>query len=232
MAYALPTMKLQQRLVRVGRQVLSGTPMADVGTDHGQLPVWLVQEELVPSAIAMDLRPGPLSVARRQVARAGVSDQVQTRLSDGMAALQPGEVSTVTVCGMGGVLIARILKARPDVLASLQRVVLQPNTDAHRVRQALQALSWRIVDEDLLIDGKYIYPIIAAEPSPVSQRYSREDIEFGPILRQRRPPELAEVLRRRADHVRGILARCQGSAEATERFSRELSMIESEQSLL
>jgi tRNA (adenine22-N1)-methyltransferase len=221
-------MKLSERLSRVAQQVLPGRPMADVGTDHGQLPVWLVVTGVVPSAVAMDLREGPLSVARRQVAAAGVGERVDCRLSDGLAALRPGEVDTVTICGMGGGLMARILSAHPEVRQGTRRLVLQPNSDADVLRAALAALSWEIREEDLLIEGRYIYPTIAAEQSAVFPRYSDEDIAFGPILRQRRSPAFIELLQRQAAHIRRVLAQCRDSPEATARFTAELARVEAE----
>ena len=221
-------MKLSERLFRVARHVLPGQPMADVGTDHGQLPVWLVHHGHVPRAIAMDLREGPLSVARRQVARGCVGAQVSCRLSDGLAALKPGEAATVTICGMGGGLMRTILNAHPAVRQSVKRLVLQPNNDAPQLRAALQAMSWGICEEDLLIEGRYIYPIIVAEQFDVSPRYDRQDIEFGPILRRRRLPEFTEMLRRQEAHIQWVLTQCQSSPESVARFSAELAMVQSE----
>ena len=217
--------KLSERLRRVAEQVLPGAVVADVGTDHGRLPVWLVLAGRVPSAIAMDVRPKPLSVARKTVAAACVGDRVQTRLSDGLSALKPGEAATVTICGMGGGLMSRILSAHPAVLDRLGRVVLQPNNDAAKLRATLQSLCWHITDEDLLIEGKYAYPVITAEPSLVFQRYSTEDIAFGPILRQRRPPELVEVMRREVARLEYILSKCGSNPEAVQRFEAERAMV-------
>lgn len=221
-------MNLSERLMRVAHHVLPRQPMADVGTDHGRLPVWLVLQGVVPSAIAMDLRPAPLSVARRQVAQSGVADRVSCRLSDGLAALRPGEVATVTICGMGGGLMSRILSAQPAVLAQTERLVLQPNTDPAKLRAALQAMSWVIEDEDLLVEGRYVYPVVVAARAAVPVSYSDAEIAFGPILRQRRSPAFVEVLRRQEAHVLRILAQCSGSAAATERFSAELALVRTE----
>ena len=221
-------MKLSDRLSCVAQHVLPGLPMADIGTDHGQLPVWLVRTGMVPSAIAMDLRPSPLSVARRQVAMAGVGDRVECRLSDGLEKLTEREVATVTICGMGGGLMARILGAHPEVRESVARLVLQPNNDVEKLRRVLQALSWGICAEELLIEGRYVYPTIVAEKVVVSRCYDESELAFGPLLRVARSEAFVEMLEREARQVRRVLGQCQGSPEATRRFEARLALVEQE----
>jgi len=109
-----------------------------------------------------------------------------------------------------------------------ERLVLQPNTDPAKLRAALQEMSWAILDEDLLIEGRYVYPVVVAERSAAPVSYSAAEIAFGPILRQRRAPEFFEVLRRQEAHVQRVLSQCSGSAAATERFSAELALVRAE----
>lgn len=221
-------MNLSDRLSCVARHVLPGLPMADVGTDHGQLPVWLVRSGVVPSAIAMDLRKGPLSVAQRQVAVAGVGDRVECRLSDGLEKLTVREVATVTISGMGGGLMARILRAHPEVRQSMARLVLQPNNDVETLRRALQELSWGICAEELLIEDRYVYPTVVAEKVVVPKCYDDSELAFGPLLRKERSGAFVEMLEREARQIRRVLGQCQGSAEATLRFEARLALVEQE----
>ena len=95
------------RLRAIAGMVTKGNRLADVGCDHGYLSIWLVSEKTVPSAIAMDVRPGPLSRARENITRYGLEDYIETRLSDGLAKLEPGEGDTLVIAGMGGPLIVR-----------------------------------------------------------------------------------------------------------------------------
>ncbi|MFO7172150.1 MAG: class I SAM-dependent methyltransferase [Bacillota bacterium] len=159
------TVSLPPRLQAVARWVLPGAPVADIGTDHGRLPVYLVQQGQVPRAVASDRLPGPLAAARRTVAAAGVADRVDLRLADGLAALQPGEVATVVVAGMGGLLMLKILAGRPEALRGVRRLVLQPNTDVEEVRRWLHAHGWRLVAEELAEDGGRFYVVLVAEPA-------------------------------------------------------------------
>lgn len=84
------SVQLSMRLRAIAGMVTKGNRLADVGCDHGYLSIWLVSEKTVPSAIAMDVRPGPLSRARENITRYGLEDYIETRLSDGLAKLEPG----------------------------------------------------------------------------------------------------------------------------------------------
>ena len=103
-------MKLSERLELVLSFVEPGESAADVGTDHGHVPVELVRRMIVKKAVAMDVRKGPLSRATENIALAGLSAKIETRLSDGVAKLQPGEADSVVIAGMGGELIIKILE--------------------------------------------------------------------------------------------------------------------------
>ena len=100
---------LDQRLLTVARLVRQGAYLADIGTDHGYVPIWLVQKGVCPSALAMDVRKGPLERAEEHVEEVGLSGKIELRLSDGLAKLKAGEADTVVIAGMGGPLMERIL---------------------------------------------------------------------------------------------------------------------------
>ena len=101
--------KISHRLIQVAGLVPEGSRLADVGTDHGYVPIWLLQQGRIPSAIAMDVTQGPLCRARENRDRYGFQDVMDLRLSDGLEKLQPGEADTVLIAGMGGPLMIRIL---------------------------------------------------------------------------------------------------------------------------
>lgn len=178
---------LTPRLRAIADFVLPGRPMADVGTDHAQLPVDLVTRGAVPRAIACDVRAGPLEAARKTVAAAGCADRVELRQGDGLAAVGPNEVETVVIAGMGGRSIAAIVDAaRPGTgIAGVRRLVLAPNGGVGRLRRRLAELGWRIVDETVVDDAGHLYPIVVAEPASTPVRLDETDLAVGPILRHR-----------------------------------------------
>ena len=130
-------MKLDQRLSAVAALVRLGSRLADIGTDHAYLPVWLVQNGVCPAAIAADLRPGPLEAARRHVAAAGLEDRISLRLGDGLAPVFPGEADDIVIAGMGGETIAAILAAADWLADARLRLVLQPMSRAEETRRWL-----------------------------------------------------------------------------------------------
>ena len=102
-------MELSKRLQAVADLVTAGCRVADVGTDHAYIPIALVQEGRIPGAVAMDVNTGPLERARLHVAENRLEEKIELRLSDGLAALSPGEADSVVIAGMGGGLVIRIL---------------------------------------------------------------------------------------------------------------------------
>ena len=103
-------MQLSARMERLASKVPYGSRLADVGTDHGYIPIALVLRGKISSAVAMDVNPGPLKRAEEHIRGQKLSAYIETRLSDGLTALQAGEADTVLIAGMGGALTVRILK--------------------------------------------------------------------------------------------------------------------------
>ncbi len=153
---------LSKRLQMVFRSVPSNSVVADIGTDHAFLPIALIKSGVASRVIACDIAEGPLSVARRNVERSGV-DNIELRLSDGLKAVDGAEADVVTIAGMGGDLISRILAAAPWVKNQDKRLVLQPMTSADSLRDYLFAEGFKIVSELAVTDCKRVYSVITAE---------------------------------------------------------------------
>ncbi len=154
--------KLSLRLQAVADFVTKGNRVADIGTDHGFLAIYLIQSGQCPHAIAMDVREGPLERARGHIAKAGLTNQIDTRLSNGLAALAPGEAESAVIAGMGGLTVIQILeaaKAAPG-WTSLREWILEPQSDLEKVRKYLRENGFFISRENLVLeDGKY-YPVL------------------------------------------------------------------------
>lgn len=141
-----------------------GNILADVGTDHGYIPIYQVQQGNNPKAIAMDLREGPLERAKDHIHKCGLDAQIETRLSDGVEALFPGEAESIVVAGMGGELVIHILTAGDKVCRMAKELILQPQSEIAEVRRFLQENAYQIVAEDMVFeDGKY-YPMMRVMP--------------------------------------------------------------------
>ncbi len=150
-------MELTPRLQAIADQVEQGAHLVDVGTDHAYLPVWLLLDRRIDHAIAADLREGPLSRARETAEQYGVTEQLSFRLCDGLSGIQPHEVDTITIAGMGGETIAAILEAAP--WARDCRLLLQPMTSFPDLRLWLQSNKYTICAERIVREGNRLYSI-------------------------------------------------------------------------
>lgn len=199
-------MDLSVRLLAVAAMVAPCGSLADIGTDHGFLPIALVEDGVVQKAFACDVRPGPLSRADAHVRRAGLSDRIVTVLSDGLEAL-PETVDTVVMAGMGGALMAELLRSEkgnaPLVRNRAGRLVLQPQSEPELVRKALAELGFTIEKEDMVLDrGKY-YLIISAMPGEADA----ENLRFGSYLASVRHPVFRKYLEKELQKNQSILAK-------------------------
>ena len=190
-------MQLSLRLSAVAGLVTRGNRLADVGCDHGYLPVYLYQKGIIPHGIAMDVRPGPLSRAQEHIAQYGLEQYIETRLSDGLEKLEAGEADTLVIAGMGGPLMERILTDGEAVRESLREMILQPQSDIPHFRRFIKEIGWKIVEEEMILeDGKY-YPMMKAVSGRTpGEIWTREEEMFGKLLLERLHPVLYKYLQR------------------------------------
>ena len=204
-------LSLPPRLRAVARAVLPNRPMADIGTDHARLPAWLVHSATVPRAIACDVAEGPLAHARRTLL-AFPELAIELRAGSGLSPISPGEVGTCVLAGMGGALMRELVDASPTVTASLDRLVLQPNTDWPSTRAWIAAHAWTLVDEQIVQDRRHHYLVLVVDPrTPASPNWSTDDLELGPLLRHRRDESWHAWLHARIRHEERALARARAA---------------------
>ena len=154
-------LELSPRLALLAQWVPQGTSLADVGTDHGHLPVWLRLHGRVRSAIASDLRKGPLERAK-ETGRAYGADGIDYRLGDGLSGIGADEAETIVIAGMGGENIASILAEAPWTADGRHTLLLAPHTRAEELRRFLMAHGYAIRREALVYDRGTIYPVLEA----------------------------------------------------------------------
>lgn len=207
--------RLSERLLHIAAQVANGEVLADVGCDHGYLPIALVKDGVMQRAIAMDVNEGPLQRAAEHIAAEQLGEYIQTRRSDGLERLQAGEADAVIIAGMGGALTIDILTRGQEVVRSLKQLILEPQSEIAAVRRFLREQNYRIMQEDLVCeDGKY-YPILRVLPmeeSDVPAYAAAEGLPmavadaYGHRLLEQRHPVLAQYLHREQAQCRQILA--------------------------
>jgi len=179
---------LSLRLERVGANIPVGARLADIGSDHGYLPVALMRRGVIASAVAGEVATTPFYAAQRTVRDNGLEQQITVRLADGLAAIEPHDgITAISVCGMGGETIRDILESGKMHLSGQERLILQPNGGEQPLRQWLMDNGYSIVSEELLRENRFYYEIIVAERAgPVA--YTAEQLYFGPLQMQARSP--------------------------------------------
>ena len=173
--------KLDDRLSAVASLVRNGKRVADIGTDHGYLVAYLVENGICPSGIAADLRKGPLENARQTVIQQGLSDKIELILSDGLQNIPRNACDDIVIAGMGGNLIAEILEKAPWVKDENIAIVAQPMTHAEVLRQWFIDNSFTINEEKTATDGKRYYCIISAKYTGVMENHNNSYIYTGKI---------------------------------------------------
>ena len=177
--------ELGERLRRVASFVPNGSKVCDVGSGHAYLPVYLIQKDQITCAIAGEVVENPYLSAKQTVRDYRMENRIEVRLGDGLQILsKEDEVTAVTICGMGGELISRILEAgyKGGHLNGRERLILQPNVAEHFVREWLMNHSYHIVEETVVEDNHRLYEIIVAEPVDKRVEYTELELKYGPIL--------------------------------------------------
>lgn len=177
--------------------VTPGNRIADIGTDHGYLPIWLLQKDLVPYAIGMDIRKGPLAHADTNMRSANVSEKMELRLSDGLDALNEAEADTIVISGMGGMMIRSILMNGYQKAIHAKELILSPQSDIPVLRHYLRDHGFRITDETVLMDAGKYYTIIKAIPESATDTETTDltfEDRYGPVLLKNRPDVFLQML--------------------------------------
>ena len=224
-------MELSKRLAAIGAMVAKGSRLADIGTDHGYLPIWLTERGILASAIAMDINEGPLLRAEAHVKEHGLLDKIVLRKSDGFAELLPGEADTAVIAGMGGLLTIRILEKGKIITDSLKSLILSPQSEVIEVRRYLLDHGFDICSEDMVFDeGKYYTIIKAGHASGEINPWSYIEKKYGRYLLRSGKAVVAEYLEKERNTFELILERLKeaGTEKAAERIpevEKELSAV-------
>ena len=206
-------MNIGDRLEAIGKLVPQGCVLADIGTDHAYLPVWLLEQGKIASAIAGDIAEGPCLAAKNTVSMHGMKGKVEVRLGSGLKVLQAGEADCIAIAGMGASTMIEILEADMPLAVEAKRLVLQPMAGAASLRKWLIQNGWCIVAEDLVADGRHLYEIMVAERGE-SEAFSDAVLEIGPSLIEAKHPLLAKQFARQINNYKKLLANMGKSEQA------------------
>jgi len=199
--------QLSQRLATVGGFVPAGARLADIGSDHAYLPANLALNRRISYGVAGEVVRGPFENAQHEINQLGLSDILVARLADGLAAIQPADkIDTVTIAGMGGPLIRRILEQGSAQLSGVKRLILEPNVGEATVRDWLAANGFQITTERILAEDGHTYEVICADRVDQPVTYSADEQLFGPFLLVEKSPVFIAKWQRELERAQSALA--------------------------
>ena len=170
---------LDKRLLSCADYVRAGAVFADIGTDHGYLPIFLLNTGRIQRAYLSDVNSGPLASAERNARDNGLSDKCEFILTDGAAALSGKGITDYAICGMGGELIARIVEDAPHLKEIGTRLILQPMTKQEHLRRYLASNGFSVLDERFSFDSGKYYVTLLAEYTGECREISESEAELG-----------------------------------------------------
>ena len=238
---------ISDRMKKLALMVTPGLIVVDVGCDHGFISAYLVLEEIAPKVIAADVAEGPLDSARKTISQFGLSDKIETRLSDGFSAISKGESECALIAGMGGHLIMDIIEAGLEKLPAGYELILSPQSDVPEVRRFLFEKGIDILDEDMLIEkGKY-YNIMKCRVGECISKSNATDLEdndtdtlddtspemffmFGKRLLEKSSPVLKQYLLNEIEKKQKIY--CRLSSQSGDNVIDRMHEIDSELKLM
>lgn len=229
-------MNLSVRLQMNADMVPVGSRAADIGCDHGYVSIYLAEKKICDKILALDVREGPLSAARKNIAAAGLSDRIECRLSDGMKELDPGETDTLLIAGMGGKLVCRILVESPDILSQTDTLVIQPQSDMADVRRLLPTLGFQIEEERCCHENGKWYLAMRAVRSDEERAFNEAEYRYGWILQAKEDAIYHSYLLGEKEKAQRIMAKLEvqstaGSATGRKHWHHVLVLLEEALSL-
>ena len=188
---------LSPRLAGIASKVLRGARVLDIGTDHGYIPVYLLQNGVSDFAIAADINEKPLERAMGNIEKAGFTDKILTVCTNGAQGIDPALYDTVIIAGMGGILISEILADIPED----KKLILQPMTGIPELRKYLYENGYEILDEQLAREEEKIYVIITAQKNYKTVKPTDLDIYFGRFDNQQLKKEYAQIIKQKTEKI-------------------------------
>ena len=224
--------ELSKRLQAVADMVTKGSIVADIGTDHAYIPIYLVENNITTKAFAFDVNKGPLDIAEEHVKLYGFSDRITLRLSDGLNALKEKEAETVVIAGMGGALEIRIISSNMNVVNSLKELILQPQSELMKVREFLIEEGFYIKEENMVLDeGKY-YPMMKVLPPSAgikNEDWSDTELYYGKHLLESQNSVLKEFILKELSIKEDILKKLRNDDKV--KYSKRIEELNNEISI-
>lgn len=232
--------ELSARMQALTDMVSKHSVVCDVGCDHGFVSIYLVQQGIAPKVYAMDVGKGPLERAKEHIKEYELEAYIETRLSDGLNALQVGEADCMICAGMGGKLMMRILKEGSEKARAMKELILQPQSEIALFRAFLRKEGYKVVRENMIYEDGKFYPMMKVVPENKNEELVPEYVlwdKFGELLLKEKHPVLCQYLTQSKEYLAELLSHvnAQGGERAqgrVEEIQEELRMINEAQAYM
>ncbi|MGE5629143.1 MAG: tRNA (adenine(22)-N(1))-methyltransferase [Solirubrobacterales bacterium] len=207
-------MELSNRLMKVASLVEYCNCVADIGTDHAYLPIYLVKNNICCHAIASDINKGPVKKAMLNVSSYNLQNKIECRLGSGLNTLKPKEADIAIIAGMGGNLIRDIIEERIDIFKELKFAILQPVQNPEVLREYLYNKGYEIIEEELCIDENIFYEIIKIRYG--ARKYILDEIfyEVSKDLYDKKHPLIKEFIINKLNNYNKIISKINDDSTA------------------
>lgn len=187
-------MEISDRLKCIASMVEKCDSIADIGTDHAYLPIYLIKKQICRSAIASDINKGPVEKAQFNIAFENVKNSIECRLGPGFTTIKPKEVNVAIIAGMGGNLIRDIIEEDLQVFKSLDYLVLQPMQNPDILRKYIYESGFTVLDEDLCKEEYKYYEVLKIRYNNKPRVLSQEYYEVSKSLLEKKHPLIREYI--------------------------------------
>ncbi len=207
-------LELDGRLKLIADKVPECEIVADIGTDHAYVPIYLIQQRKCKRAIASDVKIGPVRIAQRNISKYKMEDMIETRLGSGLETIEKNEVDAIIIAGMGGTLLSELLEAdKEKVCCKDVMLVLQPMNDLDIVRKWLYDHQFDIYDEELSREGNKIYCIMAARFIGQNRNYKDFELHVGECLIKKKDPLLQPYCEMKIRQINRVLSQLEDMSD-------------------
>jgi tRNA (adenine22-N1)-methyltransferase len=220
-------MELSKRLQTIVNNMDKCESIADIGTDHGYVPIYCVKNTICNTAIASDINKGPIEKARLNVSMEGLDKSVDCRLGPGLTTLDKDEVEALVIAGMGGNLTRDILLADIDKIKKCSFIILQPAQNPEVLREFLYSSKFEVLDEDMCFEERKYYELFKVRYNEANEGIEVKDpiyYEISPILLKKKEATFMNFLKRRIDKYESIVKHINENTINAEEKKKELEI--------
>lgn len=216
-------MELSKRLKFIASHIEKCKSIADIGTDHGYIPIYAVKNNLCESAIASDINKDPVRKSKLNISLEGLSEKIETRLGGGLEPIKTKEVDGIIIAGMGGNLIRDILEEGKNKLQFFKFIILQPAQNPEVLREYLYNNGYKILEEDLCFDEGIYYELFKVVKN--NEEHTKVDnifYEFSPILLKKKHTLMLPYLESKEEKYKKILGFIKDDSESAKKRKEEI----------